>query len=125
MRTPRALAPGHAALVAFGAVVLGHALQIRDGFYDPVALSWVVLAAVLVITGVGRIIPEGGSESVVAGVLTAGLLSNVLALATMPIGMYLAHPEPWRHPEYLAGLAVAMLCMLLIAFDARRGRSAW
>jgi hypothetical protein len=39
--------------------------------------------------------------------------------------MYLTHAEPSSHPEFLAGLAAAAVCMLLIAFDTRRARTAW
>ena len=65
------------------------------------------------------------SEPVVAGVLLAGLLSNLLALATMPVGMYLVHPEPARHPEFLAGTAVAAVLIVLMASDRERARSLW
>lgn len=85
----KTVSPLHLACLAFGAIVLGHALQIRNGFYDPVALSWTLLAAVLVLAGVGRIPGPRLSEPVVAGVLTAGVLTNLLVLATMPIGLYL------------------------------------
>ena len=113
------------ALIAFGAVLLGHALQIRDGFYDAIALRWTVLATAFVVAGATRLGGRGGSERLVAGVLVAGLLSNLLALATMPIGMYLVRPEPSRHPDFLAGLALATALTLLIAFDSRRARRAW
>jgi hypothetical protein len=119
------LTPVHAALLAFGAVLLGHALQIHDGFYDPVALLWTLLATVFVLAGAGRLPLPRGSEALVAGLLVAGLLSFLLALATMPIGMYLVHPQPWRHPEFLAGVGAATLLVLLIAFDASRARRAW
>jgi len=121
----KTVSPLHLACLAFGAIVLGHALQIRNGFYDPVALTWTLLAAVLVLAGVGRIPGPRLSEPVVAGVLTAGVLTNLLVLATMPIGLYLPRPEPARHPEFLAGIAVATLCTLLIAFDAPRARRVW
>lgn len=125
MKSPPALTPLHVACIAFGAVLLGHALQIRDGFYDPVALRWTLLAAAFVLAGAGRSAGPRGSEPVVAGVLVAGLLSNLLALATMPIGMYLVRPDPSRHPDFLAGLAVVTVCTLLIAFDSARARRAW
>ncbi len=112
--------------MAFGALLLGHALQIRDGFYDPVALGWTILAAVFVVAGTARAgRGRRGSEEMVAGVLVAGLLSSLLALATMPIGMYLARPEPSAHPDFLAGLAAAAVFSLLVAFDRSRARRAW
>ena len=125
MKSPPALTPLHVAFIAFGAILLGHALQIRDGFFDPVALRWALLATLFVLAGAGRTAGPKGSESIVAGVLVAGLLSNLLALATMPIGMYLVRSEPSRHPDFLAGLAVATLCVALIAFDSTRARRAW
>jgi hypothetical protein len=128
MKTPPALTPLQLAFVAFGAVVLGHAIEIRDGFYDLIALRWALLAAICVLAGTARLGSAGRlrvSESTVAGVLVAGLLSNFLALATMPIGMYLAHPEPRLHPEFLAGLGLATLFVVLIASDRERARSLW
>jgi hypothetical protein len=125
MKTTPALTPLQAALVALGAILLGHALQIRDGFYDPIALTWTLLAALCVLGGTARIIGPRGAEPIVAGVLVAGLLSNLLALATMPVGLYLARPEPAHHPGFLAGLAVATLCTLLMAFDTSRARRVW
>jgi hypothetical protein len=128
METPPALTPLQVSCIAFGAVVLGHALQIRDGFYDPMALRWTLLAAACVLAGAARL---GGrsrpraTEGVVAGVLIAGLLSNLVALATMPIGMYLVRPDPSRHADFLAGLAAAALCTLLMAMDPARCRRAW
>lgn len=119
------LTPVHVSLIAFGAVLLGHALQIRDGFYDVIALRWTVLAAAFVVAGASRFGGRAGSEPLVAGVLVAGLLSNLLALATMPIGMYLVRADPSRHPDFLAGLAAATAFTLLIAFDSRRARRAW
>jgi hypothetical protein len=124
--TPRAaLTPLHAALVAFGAVLLGHALQIRNGFYDPVALVWTLLATLFVLAGAARLPLTRGSEPVVAGVLVAGVLSCLLALAAMPIAMFLTHPEPARHPKVLTALAAATVFTLLIAFDASRARRVW
>ena len=68
---------------------------------------------------------DRASEPVLAGVLLAGLLSNLLALATMPVGMYLVHPEPARHPEFLAGIAIAAVLIVLMASDRERARSLW
>jgi hypothetical protein len=125
MQSPPALTPLHVACIAFGAILLGHALQIRDGFYDPTALRWTLLAALFVLAGAGRATGPRGTESIVAGVLVAGLLSNLLALATMPIGMYLAMPEPSRQPDFLLGLAVATVFVVLMAFDSTRARTVW
>jgi hypothetical protein len=121
------LTPLHLAAIAFGAIVLGHALEMRDGFYDPVALRWALLAAVCVLAGSARVGVGRwrGSESMLAGVLVAGLASGLLALATQPVGMYLVHPEPARHPWFLAGLAGATLWIILIASDPARARSTW
>ena len=104
----RELHAADVASIAFGAVLLGHALQISNGFLQPTALAWVALAAAFVIAGVAHV-PSWfggtrGSESLVSGVLIAGLLSNLLALATSPVGLYLADPAPAHHPGLLAGL---------------------
>ncbi|MEN3338680.1 MAG: hypothetical protein V7647_2356 [Acidobacteriota bacterium] len=127
MKIPAALTPLQLAAIAFGAIVLGHALEMRDGFYDPVALRWALLAAVCVLAGTARVGVGRwrGSESMLAGVLVAGLVSGLLALATQPVGMYLVHPEPARHPWFLAGLAGATVSIVLIAWDPARARSTW
>lgn len=126
--TSRQLTPLNLACIAFGAVVLGHALEIRDGFYDVVALRWALLATACVLAGVTRMggaVRLGSAEPVVGGVLIAGLLSNLLALATRPVAMYMVHPEPARHPEFLTALALATALILLIASDRARTRSLW
>jgi hypothetical protein len=125
MNTRPALTPLHIAFIALGAILLGHALQIRDGFYDPIALRWVLLATAFVLAGAVRSAGPSASEPLTAGVLMAGVLSNLLALATMPIGMYLARPEPADHPPFLAGLAAATVFAILIAYDSARARRAW
>src|SRR3954469_2702358 len=128
MTTSRALTPLNLASIAFGAVVLGHALEIRDGFYDVVALRWALLATVCVLAGVTRLGRGRGpqsAEALVGGVLVAGLISNLLALATRPIAMYMAHPEPARHPEFLTCIALTTALTLLIASDRGRARSLW
>jgi hypothetical protein len=126
--TSKALTPLNLACIAFGAIVLGHALEIRDGFYDIVALRWALLATVCVLAGVTRLDRGRGprsAEALVGGVLIAGLLSNLLALATQPVAMYMAHPEPGRHPEFLTALALATVLVVLIASDRARARSLW
>jgi hypothetical protein len=125
MNTSRALTPVQLALVAFGAVVLGHALQIRDGFYDTVALRLTLFATLAILAGTVRVANGRGGEPVVAGVLVAGLLSNLLALATSPIGMYLRRPLPTDHPGFLSGIALVTVCTLLMAFDRPRARHIW
>ncbi len=125
MNTPTALTPVHAASVALGAILLGHALQISNGFYSPAALAVALLAAACVLAGAARLPGRRGAEPIVAGVLTAGLISNILALATMPVGFYLARPQPSDHPAFLAGLVAAALFALLIAFVPRRAARWW
>ncbi len=125
MITRHALTPLQAAAVALGAILLGHALEISNGFYSPVALAGVVIAAACVLAGALRLPAPRGTERLVAGVLTAGFISNIVALATMPVGFYLAQPQPAGHPAFLAGLAGAVLFALLIAFDPPRARRAW
>src|SRR3954467_5744439 len=94
MKSTPSLTPVQLALVAFGAIVLGHALEMSDGFYSPVALGWTLLPTLFVLAGTARVGGKRGRETLVSGVLVAGLLSNLLALATSPVGMYLRHPLP-------------------------------
>lgn len=125
MHAVRRLRPLDAALIAFGGIVLGHALEMSNGFYEPVALAAAALAAVLVAAGAARLPAPACSEGVAAGVLVAGLLSNLVALATAPVGLYLASPDPEHHPGFLAGLAAATAFVVLAAVDPRRARNAW
>lgn len=125
MRSGPLLTPLHAASVSLGAVILGYALQIRNGFYDPVALAGALLAAVCVVAGAARLRSPRGSEPMVAGVLVAGLLANGLALTSAPIAMYLTEPDPAGHPVFLAGVGAAVALGILIAADPRRARRFW
>ncbi len=125
MKTRAALTPVQAASIAFGTILLGHALQISNGFYSPVALIAALLGAACVLAGAGRVPAPRGSEAVLAGVLAAGLISNLLALATMPVGFYLADPQPSAHPAFLAGLAAAALFGLLIVVNPRHAARWW
>lgn len=120
-----ALTPLHAALVAFGAILLGHALQISNGFYHPVALTAALVATAFVVAGAARMPGPRGREAMVAGVLVAGFLSNILALATMPIGLYLASPHPASHPPFLFALTVATALGVLIAVRPARAWDLW
>jgi hypothetical protein len=106
-----------AALLALGAVILGHAVQMTNGFYHPPALAWVGLALVLTVVGVvgGR---DGSRAAfferseVTDAVLAAGILSNLVALAFMPIGMHLTEPMPRRPLMVLAMLTIAGVALV-------------
>jgi len=106
-----------AAIMALGATLLGHALQIADGFYDERALAWLMLATLCCAIATLRFIPARylvwDTDTVVVGVLVAGIVSNLCALAVAPPAWYMEEPLPSQHPLFLAGLAVA--AVLLIA----------
>lgn len=133
MQGPRRARPDFApidlAAVALGAVLLGHALQLNNGFYSPAALLWLSLALGAVLAGVlglpRRLSGRRGSASVVAGVLVAGLLSNVVALATSPPAMYLADPAPEAHPGFLAGVCALLVCVVMLAWRPQAARRVW
>ncbi|HEX6973494.1 MAG TPA: glycosyltransferase 87 family protein [Vicinamibacterales bacterium] len=125
---PRAISSADRALLAASAIVLGYAIQIRDGFYDPVALGVLALAILLATAGLTRrgawLLPRAG-EPLVAATLGAGLISSLLMLATTRPAYEIADPLPSQHPWYLAGLAMSGALLGLIAIDDRRRARVW
>src|SRR5262249_22663048 len=94
-------------IIAIRAILLGFALQINDGFYDERALIWLGVAALCCAVATLGLVPAGGlaldGPRVVTGILVAGIVSNILALALTRPGMYLNEPLPSQHPLFLAG----------------------
>jgi hypothetical protein len=117
------------ALIALGAVILGFALQLNSGAYDPRAIAVLALTLPCVAAGVLRIGSRffgAGREWFVPGVLTLGLAGCLVALATTPPGFFFfAHPRPIEHPQLIAGLAAATVLIALITVDPRRRRHLW
>jgi hypothetical protein len=122
------LAAADYASVAFGAVLLGHALQISSGFYSPAALLWLTLSLAAILAGACRVPSRLGvvqRERVVAGVLYAGVLSNFVALAVTSPAFYLEPPGPGAHPVFLAGLAAALAAATLMTIRPNQARAIW
>jgi hypothetical protein len=81
--------------MVLAAIMLGHALQIKDGFYHPVALLWVTGALLLCALGVltHRFATDGSSisERILRTALIAGIVWQIGALLTARSpGMYLS-----------------------------------
>ena len=115
-------------LVAASAVLVGYALQIRDGFYDPVALCCLGLAIAVsaaAMAGLGGRLFRTAGEPFVGAILGAGLMSSLLMLAVSRPAYELVDPLPSQHPWFLAGLALSGAWMGLIAIDAPRRQRLW
>src|SRR6266540_3487447 len=117
------------AIMALSATLFGHALQIRDGFYDERALAWLVLTILCCAIAALRGLPTSwlrwNTEAVVSGVLVAGIISNLLALAVSSPGVYLTRPDPNHDPLFLAGLATAGLLMVAGVSGVRALQRLW
>jgi uncharacterized membrane protein len=117
------------AIMALGATLLGHALQIRDGFYDASALAWLALAILCCAIAALRGIPASwlrwNTQAVVTGVLVAGIVSNLLALAVSSPGMYVERPTPNQDAVFLALLATAAVLLVAGASGLRAMRRWW
>jgi hypothetical protein len=117
------------AIMALGAIVLGFALQISDGFYDERALIWLGVAALCCAIATLGLVPAGvralDEPRVVTGLLVAGVLSSVVALALTRPGMYLTEQLPRQHPLFLAGLAIVGLGVLAGVAGVPLLRRAW
>src|SRR6476469_2009034 len=99
-----------AAIMAAGAILLGHALQLSNGFYDPTALSCLLLAILCCGIATLRLLPARwpqNRDATVIAVLLAGIASNFVVLAVSEPGMYLAEPSPSQHPLFIALLIIA------------------
>lgn len=98
---------------ALGAIVLGHTLQISNGFYDPSALAWLTCAFLLVlIGGLAHRWSNGTAGALVAVILAGGvalqlavLLFNRSPLIYMAEGTSLA---VFRALLIIEGLAIAL-----------------
>lgn len=79
--------------LAVSVVMLGHALQIANGFYSPAALGWLTGAIVLCMGGVMSLHSHAAvsrvASLVVYAVMTAGIAWQVIALLSTSPGMYI------------------------------------
>jgi len=99
-----------AAIMAAGAILLGHALHISNGFYNPTALTGLLLAILCCGVATLRLLPnrwQHNRDRTVIAVLLAGIASNFVVLALSEPGMYLAEPSPSQHPLFIALLIIA------------------
>jgi hypothetical protein len=123
---PRAALDPHRPALAAAAALLGAALQRANGFYEPTAMVLVVAAlgfawaAVLAPRALGRVVPD--QPRVVAALLGAVLVGQLVVIARAPIGMYFTRPMPSQHPGFVPGLAVAGLCAVAAFAGGRRVR---
>ena len=120
----RMMSPLDRAIAALSAVLLGLAIQRHDGLYEPVALALVIVSIVALMFSLAgtRLTRVGGSESLVAVVLTAGTLNGIALLASHRPAEYLREPHP---TGVLAAVAAAALCVVLLAVDRSRLRRFW
>lgn len=115
-------------LLAASAILIGYAIQIRDGFYDPVALCCLalgILVSAAAASGLGGRLYRGAGEPLLVLILAAGLISSLLMLAVTRPAYDLVDPIPSHHPWYLAGLALAGVWMGLVAVDSGRRHRLW
>lgn len=103
------------ACLVLGVVVLGHALQIANGFYDPAALAWLTGALALCAAGASCVRSPAATSSVarvvLSGVMAAGIAWQVATLLTASPGIYLE--EGARLVFFKAGVfaEVALICV--------------
>jgi hypothetical protein len=119
-----------AALLALAATLLGHALQINNGFFNDQALLWVLIAILCCAVATLQVLPARAvdafnSEWVVSSVLIAGIASNLLMLPIALPGMYLDEPLPAQHPAFLVCVAIAALLFIAGATGVRVMRRIW
>ena len=123
------MARGDALVLVCSALSLGYALQVSSGFYHPIALALLstsIGCAALALTGwPGRVAGARVSEGTVVGGVAIGLAVNLVMLSTMKVAFYLGDPSPSAHPEFLVGLASAVVLLALIVVDSPRAARIW
>lgn len=113
-----ALAP-----LALAAILLGYAVQINDGFYTPTALACVIAAILAVAASLS--LDWTRNDRLLPALLAAGIGSNLLLLATSPVGMYLPHPRPADHPLLIGLILAAALLVIQMLRDPARAWRRW
>lgn len=114
--------------MALAAVTLGHALQIRDGFYDPSALRWMtaalILCALAVITQRLTVVESHAGVRLLSIVLLVGLGWQIWQLLTArSAGMYV--PDGTNMSVFRAGV-VAQGALAVAGFaNLRALRRVW
>lgn len=114
--------------MALAAAVLGHALQIRNGFYDPLALRWLTGALTLCAVGVATHRVED------AGRTTSGRLLSIVLLAAIgwQIWQLLAARSPGMYLRgganvslFNAGVVLQAILVAVGAANRRPVRRVW
>jgi hypothetical protein len=111
-------------LLVLAAVALGHALQIANGFYDPVALVWLTAALVLCAVGVLSLkssgvpsrgkrfaIPVAIAPGVPRAAMTMGIAWQLVSLLISSPGLYLdasVSMLPFKTGVVLEGALIAL-----------------
>lgn len=100
-------------LMALSAVALGHAIQNGDGFYNPLALQWVIISLVLaVLGGLCHRLPAAWSQRgsfVICAVMAAAIAWQIAELLTARPGFYLTRGNlvQFKAAVGLQGIAIA------------------
>ena len=102
--------------LTLSALTLSLALQISDGFYNPVTLPWLGLALLMAVLGVAGVHwPWGDAprrNATTSGLLAAGVIVSAVGLVSKPVAMYMRDPWPWHHPVLVVPVALATLAAL-------------
>lgn len=111
--------------LTLSALTLSLALQISDGFYNPVTLPWLGLALVMAVLGVAGVQAPWGDptrrSAVTSGLLAAGVIVSAVGLLSKPVAMYMRDPWPWHHPALVLPVALATAAALTsLAWRGRR-----
>jgi hypothetical protein len=110
--------------LALSALTLSLALQISDGFYNPITLPWLGLALLMAVLGTAGVRWPWGDpqrrEAVTSGLLAAGVIVSAVGLLSKPVAMYMRDAWPWHHPALVLPVALATAAALLS--HAWRGR---
>jgi hypothetical protein len=112
--------------LTLGAVFLGHALQILDGRYDPIALVWLTLALGAATVGITqmRAVPRGGAvERWICALLGLSIAWQIGSLLSWPPGVHMkdyAHLSP-----FYWGIALQAVVIVVGPFGAAWMRRAW
>jgi hypothetical protein len=125
----RELAPGDVSLVAAAAILLGAALQVSSGFYDPSALVMIAAAAGCCIAAVLRPLQShttrAGDERILVFVLLAGVLGGLATLAISQPAFYIRDAFWPPSPIYYAAIGIAACVAVMIVLDPPRATRVW
>jgi hypothetical protein len=99
---------------AAAAIVLGHALQVKAGFYDPGALIWMTVA--LVLTAAGAVLMRADrtdsdtADGALQAILAAGIAWQLVSFWATPPAAYLQTTEL---TPFFIGVGAGGLCIAL------------